>query len=93
MSTFHGVMPRRALLQGAGAGLSAGLLAGLTGSTFAQAGAAEGDIWSKDYWAKKGDVSLNRANRRGRSSSWCTALRTRRAPLTTSRCRAGANIR
>jgi alpha-beta hydrolase superfamily lysophospholipase len=59
MSTFHGVMPRRALLQGAGAGLSAGLLAGLTGSTFAQAGAAEGDIWSKDYWAKKGDVKLN----------------------------------
>ena len=52
-------MPRRALLQGAGAGLSAGLLAGLTGSTFAQAGAAEGDIWSKDYWAKKGDVKLN----------------------------------
>ncbi len=25
----------------------------------AQAGAAEGDIWSKDYWAKKGDVKLN----------------------------------
>jgi alpha-beta hydrolase superfamily lysophospholipase len=54
MSTFHGVMPRRALLQGAGAGL----LAGLSGSTSAQAGAAEGDIWSKDYWAKKGDVKL-----------------------------------
>jgi pimeloyl-ACP methyl ester carboxylesterase len=55
MSTFHGVMPRRALLQGA----SAGLLAGLSGSTAAQTGAAEGDIWSKDYWAKKGDVKLN----------------------------------
>ena len=54
MSTFHGVMPRRTLLQGA----SAGLLTGLTGSTSAQAGAAEDDIWSKDYWAKKGDVKL-----------------------------------
>jgi alpha-beta hydrolase superfamily lysophospholipase len=58
MSTFHGVMPRRTLLQGASAGLSAGLLTGLTGSTSAQAGAAEDDIWSKDYWAKKGDVKL-----------------------------------
>ena len=53
MTTSDGSMPRRALLQGAGAGLSAGMLAGLTGSTRAQAGPAEGDIWSKDYWAQK----------------------------------------
>ena len=58
MTTSDGYMPRRALLQGAGAGLSAGMLAGLTGSTRAQAGPAEGDIWSKNYWAKKGEVKL-----------------------------------
>jgi pimeloyl-ACP methyl ester carboxylesterase len=58
MTTSDGYMPRRALLQGAGAGLSAGMLAGLTGSTCAQAGPAEGDIWSKNYWAKKGEVKL-----------------------------------
>ena len=54
MTTSDGSMPRRALLQGAGAGM----LAGLAGSTHAQAGPAEGDIWSKNYWAKKGDVKL-----------------------------------
>ncbi len=58
MTTSDGSMPRRALLQGAGAGLSVGMLAGLIGSTPAQAGSAEGDIWSKDYWAKKGAVKL-----------------------------------
>ena len=58
MTTSDGSMPRRAVLQGAGAGLSVGMLAGLIGSTPAQAGSAEGGIWSKDYWAKKGAVKL-----------------------------------
>jgi len=55
MSASDGFMPRRTLLQGAGAGL----LAGLSGVAHAQAGAPVGDIWSKEYWAKKGGVRLN----------------------------------
>jgi pimeloyl-ACP methyl ester carboxylesterase len=57
MTTSNGSMPRRTLLQNVGVSLGAGLLAGLSGPP--QADAAEGDIWSKDYWAKKGDVKLN----------------------------------
>ena len=53
MSEFHGVLPRRTLLQGAGVGISAGLLSGLIGSTAAQAAAAEGDIWSRTIGRKK----------------------------------------
>ncbi len=48
-------MPRRAVLQGAGAGIGAGLLSGVV----TPAAAAGGDIWSAEYWAKKGDVKLN----------------------------------
>jgi pimeloyl-ACP methyl ester carboxylesterase len=59
MTTSDGSMPRRALLKGAGAGLGAGLLATMSGPDHAQAAPAEGGIWSKDYWAKKGDVKLN----------------------------------
>lgn len=47
-------LPRRALLQGAGAGLLAGFV------TPAQAEpAAAGEIWSQEYWANKGGVKLN----------------------------------
>ena len=52
MTTSIGSVPRRVLLQGAGAGL----LAGLSALAPAHATPAEGTIWSKDYWAKKGDV-------------------------------------
>jgi pimeloyl-ACP methyl ester carboxylesterase len=55
MTTSIGSVPRRVLLQGAGAGL----LAGLSALAPAHATPAEGTIWSKDYWAKKGDVKLN----------------------------------
>ena len=55
MTTSPGSVQRRALLMGAGAGL----LAGLNGPFPARATPAEGDIWSKEYWAKKGDVKLN----------------------------------
>jgi pimeloyl-ACP methyl ester carboxylesterase len=48
---------RRTLISGAGVGLGAGLV-----SSLAQAGAPEAspaNIWSHEYWAKKGDVKLN----------------------------------
>ena len=48
---------RRSLLKGAGFGVGAGLLSGLVHTT--NAAAAAGDIWSAEYWAKKGDVKLN----------------------------------
>jgi hypothetical protein len=46
---------RRKLVTGVGIGLSAGLLDG-----YASAASADSSpkIWSNDYWAKKGDVSL-----------------------------------
>jgi len=47
-------IPRRLVLQGASIG--AGLLSGLTTSL---AAAPAGDIWSAEYWAKKGDIKLN----------------------------------
>jgi pimeloyl-ACP methyl ester carboxylesterase len=47
---------RRTLIKGAGLGLFAG---GLSAALPAQnANAAEGEIWSSEYWAKKGDVPL-----------------------------------
>jgi pimeloyl-ACP methyl ester carboxylesterase len=47
---------RRGLIKGAGLGLVAG---GLAASLPAQnAAATEGEIWSNEYWAKKGDVPL-----------------------------------
>jgi pimeloyl-ACP methyl ester carboxylesterase len=56
MDRLDGSMPRRTVLQGAG--VSAALLAGIVDSAYAQTGTADGDIWSKAYWAKKGDVKL-----------------------------------
>jgi pimeloyl-ACP methyl ester carboxylesterase len=53
---------RRTVLQGtgivAGFGIGAGLLSGLTAAAQAQTAPA-GEIWSQEYWAKKGDVKLN----------------------------------
>jgi len=47
---------RRDIIKGAGLGLVAG---GLAASLPAQnASAVEGEIWSNEYWAKKGDVPL-----------------------------------
>jgi len=59
MSDFDRSMPRRAVLQGAGIGIGAGLLSGLSMAAQAQMARGTGEIWSKDYWAKKGDVKLN----------------------------------
>jgi pimeloyl-ACP methyl ester carboxylesterase len=56
------LMPRRTVLKaaglGVGVGLGAGLLSGVV-SPAAAATAAEGDIWSAEYWAHKGGTKLN----------------------------------
>lgn len=57
MDKPDGSLPRRTVLQGAG--ISAVLLSGAVGSAQARANTGEGNLWSKDYWAKKGDVKLN----------------------------------
>jgi alpha-beta hydrolase superfamily lysophospholipase len=48
-------LSRRKIVTGAGFGLGSGLLAGLASAAPAGSSAK---IWSNDYWAKKGDVSL-----------------------------------
>jgi alpha-beta hydrolase superfamily lysophospholipase len=48
---------RRSILKGAGLGVGAGMVAGLTGAP-AQ-GQGEVQIWSAEYWANKGGVKLN----------------------------------
>ncbi len=57
-------LARRTILKGAGLGIGAGLTSGLasaqaqtTGAATAQA--ADGPIWSAEYWANKGNVKLN----------------------------------
>ncbi|HZL63191.1 MAG TPA: alpha/beta hydrolase [Pseudolabrys sp.] len=58
MSERDRSLPRRAVLQGAGIGIGVGLLSSLSTAAQAQTTPA-GDIWSAEYWAKKGDVKLN----------------------------------
>jgi pimeloyl-ACP methyl ester carboxylesterase len=53
MNEIDTVLPRRAVIKGAGLGLVAGTM-----SQALPAAAAEGEIWSQEYWAKKGDVPL-----------------------------------
>src|SRR3954466_16277919 len=60
MTDLDHKLARRALLKGAGLGVSAGVVAAL-GAGPAQAAAQPsegGEIWSSEYWAKKGDVPL-----------------------------------
>src|SRR5471032_374839 len=59
MSELDRSLPRRTVLQGAGIGIGASLLSGLTTAAQAQTVPAAGEIWHQDYWAKKGDVKLN----------------------------------
>jgi len=56
MSKSHPVLPRRTVLKTAGLSVGAGLLSGLATPATA---APEADIWSAEYWARKGDVKLN----------------------------------
>jgi pimeloyl-ACP methyl ester carboxylesterase len=62
MTHFDHPLARRAVIKGAGLGLSVGVVAGLAGPASAQSpGAAPSpatEIWSSEYWAKKGDVPL-----------------------------------
>jgi pimeloyl-ACP methyl ester carboxylesterase len=52
-------LPRRAVIKGAGLGIVAGSLAGVLPTPEAVAATVDGgDIWSGEYWARKGDVPL-----------------------------------
>jgi len=57
MTNFDHPIARRAVITGAGAGLVAGALAEAMPAQAADA-AAGGEIWSSEYWAKKGDIPL-----------------------------------
>jgi pimeloyl-ACP methyl ester carboxylesterase len=62
MSKIDHSIPRRTVLQGtgivAGIGIGAGLMSGFS-TAQAQTAQAGDEIWSHEYWAKKGDVKLN----------------------------------
>ncbi len=108
MSTPHFSLARRGLIAAA-LGVGAGLFSrravaqGADSSGNAAPAAASGPLWTSEYWAKKGEVSLylyrkrtglrSPASERCLSCSWCTGPRTPRAPASTSPCRAAANIR
>src|SRR5439155_1152026 len=61
MANLDHPLARRTVIMGAGLGLGAGVAAGLTGAP-AQSAALQlsegGEIWSSEYWAKKGDIPL-----------------------------------
>jgi len=53
------LLARRAVIKGAGLGLVAGGMAGALPAQNAVAAAGEGgEIWSNEYWTKKGDIPL-----------------------------------
>lgn len=62
MTDIDPAMPRRTMLKAAGLSFGAGLLSGAASPVQAQLAAATptapDDLWSAEYWAKKGDVSL-----------------------------------
>jgi pimeloyl-ACP methyl ester carboxylesterase len=59
MTNLDRPLARRAVIKGAGLGLVAGGLADALSTQSAVAATAEGDeIWSGEYWAKKGDIPL-----------------------------------
>ena len=59
MANLDQLLARRAVIKGAGLGLVAGGLAGAIATQSAAAATTEGgEIWSSEYWAKKGDVPL-----------------------------------
>jgi pimeloyl-ACP methyl ester carboxylesterase len=55
ISPFDNPLARRAVIKGAGLGLMAGTF---SDTLPAKAAAEGGEIWSGEYWAKKGDVPL-----------------------------------
>src|SRR3984957_7442120 len=56
MTHLENTLARRTVIKGAGLGLIAGTLADTLPAQ--EARAAEGEIWSSEYWAKKGDIPL-----------------------------------
>jgi pimeloyl-ACP methyl ester carboxylesterase len=59
MTNLDQPLPRRAVIKGAGLGLVAGgLAAALPVRDAAAATEQAGEIWSSEYWAKKGDIPL-----------------------------------
>src|ERR1700722_4755152 len=60
MTNFASPLARRTVLKGAGLSAGLGLVAGplAISATDATAAAAEGEIWSSEYWARKGDIPL-----------------------------------
>jgi pimeloyl-ACP methyl ester carboxylesterase len=56
-------LARRTILKAAGIGMGAGVLSGLTSAAHAQGAAmaapAAADVWSTEYWTKKGEINLN----------------------------------
>ena len=57
MNYLHQLLARRAVIKGTGLGLVAGGLASMLPVQNAVA-AQGGDIWSSEYWTKKGDIPL-----------------------------------
>jgi len=59
MEKFDHPLARRTVIKGAGLGLVAGGFAGALPAPGASAAGSEGgEIWSSEYWAKKGDIPL-----------------------------------
>ncbi len=59
MANLDQPLPRRAVIKGAGLGLAAGGLAAALPARDATAATGQaGEIWSSEYWAKKGDIPL-----------------------------------
>jgi pimeloyl-ACP methyl ester carboxylesterase len=58
MTNFDHPMARRAVVKGAGLGIVAGGLVAAMPAQGAEAPAADDKIWSREYWAKKGDIPL-----------------------------------
>ena len=58
MKEFSQSLGRRAVIKGAGLGLVAGGISAALPSRNASAAAEGGEIWSSEYWTKKGDVPL-----------------------------------
>jgi pimeloyl-ACP methyl ester carboxylesterase len=61
MTNFDHLLARRTVIKGAGLGLGAGVVAGLGGASAQSPGVRPSEstqIWSSEYWAKKGDVPL-----------------------------------
>jgi alpha-beta hydrolase superfamily lysophospholipase len=58
-------LARRTILKAAGIGMGAGMLSGLAsaaqaqGAAMAAPAAAGADVWSTEYWTKKGEINLN----------------------------------